>query len=347
MLKYNLANFKSSFLLSIIIFALIIIGLVYVAGSQSVVTLTSTTTITLPPTTMTTTVEMPGGVQTVTVVMPGFKIIQYYEEPDVVCVVIFRMIKMEEPQVVTFGGTTVTIPGTTFSTVISESAWAISTVETRPGYTTTYTGYGGEIPVKMVVGDMTMTFTMPAYGEFREACRGVTVKNILSFILDKAPATFLYAFPGTTISIPEYVYTMPVMPMEAEPITTTYTTTKMGTTYLTTTSMPGTTLISTFSMPGTTYVSTIVKPGGTMISFIYYTTTIPGTTSTPATTVTRTETPTGTTTPTTRTTTTPVTTQTTTPTAQPTADWTLYLVLGLVVVVVIAGVAVLALRRKR
>lgn len=334
-----------SFLLSVIIFGLIVLGLAHVVGSQSVVTLTSTTTITLPPTTIVTTVKMAGGTQAMTLIMPGYRVVMYYEEPDVVCTVVFRMIEVTEPRVVTVGGTTVSMPGATISTVLSESVYAYSTVYTRPGYTTTYTGYGGEIPVKIVVGEMTMTATMPAYGEFREACGGATIKNIMSIILDKAPATFFLAQPGTTITIPQYVFTVPVMPMEVEPFTTTYTTTQRGTTYTMTTSMPGTTMISTLSMPGTTYVSTIVKPGGTSVSLVYYTTTLSEPTSTPATSVTRTETPTAVTTPTTPTTT--VITTETTPAGQPTTDWTLILVLGLVVVVIIAGVAVIALRRKR
>ncbi len=333
----------SSTLLSVLVFALIILGLLSLASSESVITLTQTTMVTLPPTTLTTTVELAGGTQTLTLVVPGYKIIQYYEEPDVICIVTFRMIERVPPQTVTVGGTAISIPGTTISTVMSESVWTISTEYLRPGWTTTYTGYGGEIPVKIVIGEMTMTVTMPAYGEFREACGSAKIRNIVSFILDKVPATFIYAYEGTTISIPEYVYTIPGMTLEAEPFTTTYTSTMKGTTYTTTMTTPGVTMISTVVLPSTRYVSTIIKPGGTTVSYIYSTVTVAETT-----TPTRTETttpPAVTTTPTTATQT-QVLTTTTQPQPQAPFDYTL--LIGIAAVIVIVGAAaVLLMRRKR
>jgi hypothetical protein len=65
------------------------------------------------------------------------------------------------------------------------------------------------MPVEMVFGEMTMTVNMPVYGEFREACGGATIKDVMSIILDSVPATFLYAFEGMTMSIPQQIVTMP------------------------------------------------------------------------------------------------------------------------------------------
>jgi hypothetical protein len=268
---------------------------------------------------------MAGGTQAVTIVMPGYRVVMYYEEPDVLCVVTFRLIKTVPPQTVTYGGSVVSVPGTTISTVMTQSVMTFSSIETKPGYTTTYTGYGGEMPVEMVFGEMTMTVNMPVYGEFREACGGATIKDVMSIILDSVPATFFYAFEGITMSIPQQIVTMPGMTQEMEPFTTTYTSTIKGTTYYSTMTNPATTVITTMEMPGTTYVSTVVKPGGTTISLIYSTTTVTEAATPPPTTTTRTTT-TSPVSPAATTPVTPITTTTaqqTTPTGPPAADYTL------------------------
>jgi len=339
----NFSLFGKRTLLSLLVFSLVVLGLVVVAMSESVVTVTSTTTVTLPPTTILTTVEMPGGTQALTVIMPGYRIVMYYEKPDVLCIITFRAIETMPPQTVTYGGTVISVPGTTISTVVSQSVLTFSTVEISPGYTTTYTGFAGEKPVEMVFGGMTITMTLPLYGEIREACGEAAVKNVMSIIFDSVPATFMYAFEGMTTSIPQQVVTIPGMTMEMEPFTTTYTTTRKGTTYYTTETNPGSTVITTMEGPGTTFVSTIVKPGGTVISLIYSTYTVPETPTSPATTVTRSLT-TG---PVTATPTTTTTAQTTTPTGQPAADYTLYIILAVIIVIAIAGVALVTMRKKR
>ncbi len=327
---------------------MIMVGLAGPAISQRIETRTSTVVTTLPPETITTTIVAEGGVVTATIQFPSFVVIQYVDESGRTCTVVFKAFREIPETVISFPGTTISVPGGTFSTVVNQATYVTSLIETHAGWTTTYTGLGPGLRTTISIGPLVTTMEIPAYGELREVCGPEIIRQIMTIVLERAPATVLIAFPGLTMTLPGATYTMPGMTFEIEEFTTTYTSVLEGTTYTTTYTVTGTTILSTVQMPPTSYVTTVISPGGVSTVYVVYTTTLAEET---------TPTTTGTTKPieaTTATTTTPTTTApppVTTPTttkagaAQPIDPLVLAVIVVAIAVVVVA--VVFALRGRR
>ncbi len=247
----------------------------------------------------------------------------------------FKAFREIPETVISFPGTTISVPGGTFSTVVNQATYVTSLIETHAGWTMTYTGLGPGLRTTISIGPLVTTMEIPAYGELREVCGPEIIRQIMTIILERAPATVLIAFPGLTMTLPGATYTMPGMTLEIEEFTTTYTSVLAGATYTTTYTVTGMTIQSTVQMPPTSYVTTVISPGGVSTVYVIYTTTLAEET-----------TPTTTTAPTT-TAPPPVTTPTTTEAgaAQP-IDPLVLAVIGVAIAVVVVAV-VFALRRGR
>ncbi len=338
---------------ALLVLLVIIMGLAGPAISQRIETRTSTVVTTLPPETITTTIVAEGGVVTATIQFPSFMVIQYVDESGRTCTVVFKAFREIPETVISFPGTTISVPGGTFSTVVNQATYVTSLIETHAGWTMTYTGLGPGLRTTISIGPLVTTMEIPAYGELREVCGPEIIRQIMTIILERAPATVLIAFPGLTMTLPGATYTMPGMTLEIEEFTTTYTSVLAGATYTTTYTVTGMTIQSTVQMPPTSYVTTVISPGGVSTVYVVYTTTLAEET-TPTTTGTtkpiEATTPTTTTAPTT-TAPPPVTTPTTTeagaaqPAAQP-IDPLVLAVIGVAIAVVVVAV-VFALRRGR
>ncbi len=328
----------------------IMVGLAGPAISQRIETRTSTVVTTLPPKTITTTIVAEGGVVTATIQFPSFLVIQYVDESGRTCTVVFKAFREIPETVISFQGTTVSVPGATFSTVVNQATYVTSLVETYAGWTTTYTGLGPGLRTTISIGPLVTTMEIPAYGELREVCGPETIRQIMTIILERAPATVLIAFPGLTMTLPGATYTVPGMTFEIEEFTTTYTSVIEGDTYTTTYTVSGTTMLSTMQLPSTSYVTTIISPGGVSTVYVVYTTTLAEETTPTRTETTKptqvTTTPATTTAPTT-TAPPPVTTTTITEAgAAPPIDPLVLAVIGAAIAVVVVAV-VFALRRGR
>ncbi len=311
--------------------------------SQSVVTRTRTSTVLeiTGGTTILTTIVVEGGEKTITMVIPGYVIIEVFSESGRTCVVVFRVLTEIPERTLTIGGGTFEIPGATISTVIRERTIIFSTAYTDPGWITTYTGLGPGYTTTMRVGQMEFTVTYPLWGELRETCGENIVSALNTVIFETAPATFYLAFPGYTTTIPAMTYTVPRITLDIEPFTTTYTSVIEGVTETRTTTFRGSTVIETITLPASTYVSTIVKEGSTVTKLVTLveTVTLEEATTTPTTTITQTQT-------TQPATTTPQATRTETQ-AQPAPFDVVTISLVAAVLVVVAGVVVYILKRKR
>ena len=312
----------------LLVFFLVLLGLAGYAYSQNVITTTTTRVVTVPGTTFVTETVISGTTVLATVQIPGFLLIIEDRVPDQVCTVYFTA--TQPPSVIIIPGAT--IPGTTFSTVVSQKTYAVTNVYAEGGATSTRTGVEN---VQVVF--MGFTTRLPLYGIVREFCERITVTGVYTVIVDTVPATLRfafegYSFPGTTLSL--------TMQLPSEfLVTTMFTKTKTGTTERFTTSYPGTyttvrevvsptTIRQTVTSPGTTYVETY-----TTVITLAQTTTTPTTPTTPATTTPTTATPTQT-----------IATKTTTP--QPAAGFPIDLLLPAVAIAVVVVVVVIALRLR-
>jgi hypothetical protein len=274
-MRYNHSKaLRPSFLRALLVLLVIMVGLAGPAISQRIETRTSTVVTTLPPKTITTTIVSEGVVVTATIQFPDFVVIQYVDESGRTCTVVFRAFRESPETVISFQGTTISVPGGTFSTVINQATYVTSLVETSAGWTTTYTGLGPGVRTTISIGQLVTTMEIPAYGELREVCGPETIRQIMTIILERAPATLLIAFPGLTMTIPGVTYTVPGMTLGIEEFTTTYTSVLEGATYTTTYTVTGTTMQSTVQMPSTSYVTTVISPGGVATVYVVYTTTL-------------------------------------------------------------------------
>lgn len=333
-------NFK------ILFFLILFLGFLATGIAQQVITTTTTTVLTIPGTTYVTTLL--GGENTVTIIMPKYTMIVVEKHPDQACTIVLKPLKTEG--VIIIPATTVTIPGTTVQTVFAEPTMKYSTTYEEDGTTTT-TGYT-YIEFVTTIAGQTFSMPLPLYAEIIERCQTIQIIQEATIIMASVPATFYYAYQGTTYTFEGTTITVKDM-IEEIPITTITTTTiTPGTTHTETTVFPGTTIVTAISLPTT--ISTVTEPQKIITSTITYVTTIvkstPKTTPTTPTPTTITQT-----TPTTVTTTT-IPTSPTTPTKTETtrpgiefAGLPLDILVGIIaaIAIIIIVVAVLLFREKR
>lgn len=313
------------------------VGVIATGIAQQIVTTTTTTVVTIPGKTYVTTIQ--GGESTITMIVPEYTMIIVEKYPDQTCRLVVKPIQAEGAM--TIPGTTITVPGTTMQTTITDPTIKHSTVYQEDGVTTT-TGFTYLKFVTTAAGQ-TFSVQMPIYAEIINECQTIQITEEVTIIIGSVPATFYYEYPemtysfeGTTITIEE---------MEEIPLTTITTTdTRSGTTYTETTVFPGTTIATVVSLPSG--VTTISEPERIVTSTITYVTTIEGT---PVTTPTQPTTPTTITTTGTTVLTTPTPTKTeTTPPIIPSAGLPIEIIIGIIAVaaVIVVVVAVLVFRRS-
>ena len=258
MRRKNLEKFFSPLILSLLILGTLSIGL-----SQQIITTSSTTLITIPETTLTTVISKPGTTKTVTIVHGGYRVIYIEKRPNQECVLV---VKGTPIKAATMPGTTVvyTLPASTYETTIIRTEGGTTLTTTRPEVVEQVVTVG--VPPVVV----TMTASVPVYGEVLEHCQVITV-TIINRIEASEGATVLVAFPGFTLK--GTVFTIPTL-LATQPVTTTKTMTKTGITYTRTIERSGETTVKTIVFPGTTVTKTIVKSGKVITSIVTYVTTI-------------------------------------------------------------------------
>lgn len=265
-------------ILRLTLLAALFIGVLAVGMGQQVITTTTTTVITLPGTTYTTT--LPSGTVPVTYIIPKYTVVQVYQRPDQVCVIVLKPIQTEAT-VIEIPGGTYTFPGTTYETEIAEPTVRYTTTMVEGGGTTTTTGFTfvtAEIEITAGIFTTTLTIPAPVYGEIIESCEEITVLVEAELRVESVPATIYFAFPGMTVAYPGMTMTLTALEGFTVP-TTTFTETRNGTTYTTSYIFNATTLVTTMNYTGGTTV--IIEPGQVVTSTITYTTTIEGTGTTP------------------------------------------------------------------
>ncbi|MEM3620619.1 MAG: hypothetical protein QXU28_03530 [Nitrososphaerota archaeon] len=320
----------------------LLLGFLTTGIAQQVITTTTTTVLTIPGTTYVTTFE--GGESIVTMIVPRYTMIIVEKYPDKTCTIVVKPLKPEDGMI-EIPGTTVTVPGATLQTVITEPTIKYSTIYEEDGVTTT-TGYT-VIEFATTMYGQTFSMPFPIYAEIVSSCQTIQVLEEVTIIMGSVPATLYYAYPemtysfeGTTITL-EGVEEIPLSTLTTITITP-------GTTYTETTLFPGTTISTVVTLPAG--ARTITEPEKTITSTITYVTTLPE--STPKTvTTTPTTTTKSETSPTSIATTTSAATSIKTETTKPSveaAGLPLEMIVGVVVVVaiVIIGVAVLLFRRS-
>ncbi|MEM1942481.1 MAG: hypothetical protein QXO30_01280 [Candidatus Caldarchaeum sp.] len=308
------------------IIALVLIGVIGYVHGQTTITTTTTRVITVQPTTYTTETTISGTTIIATVQVPGYVLVIEVRQPDQVCTYTFTA--QAPPSVITIPGTTISIPGITFTTVFTQQSYATTVTRVQGGSTATRTGIEN-MPV--VVGGFTMT--MPVYGQIREICSIITITDILSYVLQTVPATVVVAVGGFSTTFTGTTFTLTgVYPTIT--LTTTGVSTVKGTTERRSITFPGTFFTTTEVVSPTTLKKTEVVPGTTRTETITTVITLQQTTS-PATT---------TPTPTTGVATQPQTTfQTITQPAQAPA---LDILIPIAAVIVVVIVVILALRLR-
>ena len=263
MRRKNFSKFFSPLILSLLILGTLSIGL-----SQQIITTSSTTLITIPETTLTTVISKPGTTKTITIVHGGYRVIYIEKRPNQECVLVVEGTPMKEITIpaATIPGTTIvyTLPASTYETTIIRTEGGTTLTTTRPEVVEQVVTVG--VPPVVV----TMTAPVPVYGEVLEHCQVITV-TIINRIEASEGATVLVAFPGFTLK--GTVFTIPTL-LATQPVTTTKTTTKTGTTYTRTIERSGETTVKTIAFPGTTVTKTIVKSGKVITSIVTYVTTI-------------------------------------------------------------------------
>lgn len=200
-------------------------------------------------------------------IMPGYMIIMKEERPNQICIATIKALS----------GATFSIPGTTYSTIITIPSYATTILETVDGKVLTTTGIATVRFETAIPGVTTMTMPFPIYGEIIKSCNKITIKEVMIYIAEKVPATIFVAMPGATYAIPGITMTIE---MPLPPTTVVQTETLEGTTYKTTERFPGTTktetIIITTTIPTTPVTPPpITTPTTTPITIITPTTTAP------------------------------------------------------------------------
>ncbi|MEM2233750.1 MAG: hypothetical protein QXP81_09465 [Nitrososphaerota archaeon] len=321
--------------LAIALLVLTITGVLGVWGAREVVERTTVTTV-LPGTTYVT-VTVYGGEGNLVIESPRVFVTMVIERESQVCTVIFRKTQ-QTASVIAFPGTTVIVPGATATLTLSAP---LETTVTRTLATrTTHPGVHTATTI-MTVGDFAMTVPVWYFGEMEEMCRIALELVKQKWVPERLPATVVIRFAGATFAFPGFTITLPPMPLDSGPaFTTTYITTKAGTTETHQYTIERTTVtlqVATW----TTETVTITRPGSTVTTVILVTRTIEEET-----------TPTARTAPKTAATT-PVTTTTpmaaTTPTVQQTPSSDLMVPIAIAIAAAVGiGVALgIAVRRRR
>lgn len=312
---------------------ILILCVLSIGFAQQVVTMTTTTVITYPPSTTTEVVRMPGMTGAATMIYGGYRLIYIEIRPDQECVMVVRGEPVRE---ITIPG--MTFPGVTTAYTIPAATYETTITRVEGGTTLTTTGMDYvEVLTTISMGPVSTVFSMPApiYGEIMKYCRVITLTIINRFEAGE-PLTISIAMPGytmsgTVITIPELFIT--------EPVTVTKTTTIPGTTYTTTYEERGRTIVTTITSPGTTTTKTITIPGSTITKII----TIESTISGPPTKTETSTRPTGT--PSTTMALTTIQTPTTTAAGLETTTSTLIVITAIIIIAIIA--AILAIQRAR
>ncbi|MEM2986757.1 MAG: hypothetical protein QXV60_01490, partial [Nitrososphaerota archaeon] len=203
-------------ILHLTIIVIISIWFTKIVIGQQVVTITTTKVTTIPGTTITTTIQQPDTTIIATMIMPGYKIIMEEEHPDQVCV---ATIKALPDEVISIPGTTITVPGATYSTIISIPTYATTFIETIGGTVVTTTGFATVEFETEIPGVTTIKMPFPIYGEIIKSCNKITIKEVMIYVAEKVPATIFVAMPGATYTVPGITMTLP-MPIETTVIQT-------------------------------------------------------------------------------------------------------------------------------
>ena len=313
---------ESENLLSLVL-AISVLGVISIGIGQQVITTTTTTVITYPGTTYTTVISEPRTTLVETLVKGGYRIIYAEAKPDQECVLV---VEASPVTVVTIPGMTInpttivyTIPATTYETTMTKVEGGTTITTTR--------GEVLEEATTVTMRPITTAFTMPipVYGKVIEYCKVITVTLVYRYEASQEIAATVtapgYTFEGAVITYPTVLFT--------QPVTTTITTIRPGTTHTETYEEKPETIVTTIVKPGTTKTETIVSPGSTVTKTITYTTT-------------------PTTVKTTQTTVKPTTTQTTQP-SKPAeqAGFPIEYIIAAVVIIAIAAAAAALLMRRR
>lgn len=268
--------------LKIFVILIVFLGFISTGVAQQVITTTTTTIVTIPGKTYTTTLT--GGESTITMIVPEYTMIIVEKRPDKTCTVVIK--PLESSGVIAIPGTTVSVPGTTFQTVITEPTIKYATTMREDGVTTT-TEYTYIDYVTTVYGQ-TLSIPLPIYAEIIRRCGTIHVVEEVTIIMGKVPATFHYAYPGMTYSFEGTTYTIGEIVEEVSLTQITTVEVMFGTTYTERTVFPGATETTVIVLPST--VTTITEAGRIVTSTITYLTTVETTprqtisTSTPTTT---------------------------------------------------------------
>lgn len=213
-------------------------------------------------------ISRPGTTKTATIIHGGYRVIYIEKKPNQECVLMIEATPMTEITypAVTIHGTTMiyTLPASTYETTLVRTEGGTTLTTTRPEVVERIITIGVSPAV------VTVTAAVPVYGQVLEYCEVITV-TIVNRIEASEGATVFIAFPGLTLK--GTVVTLPTL-LATQPVTTTKTTTKTGTTYTRTIEKSGQTTVKTIVFPGTTVTKTIIKPGKVITSTVTYTTTI-------------------------------------------------------------------------
>ncbi|MEM0451589.1 MAG: hypothetical protein QW382_00505 [Nitrososphaerota archaeon] len=271
----------------ILVLLLVFLGFISTSVAQQVITTTTTTILTVPGKTYVTTLT--GGESTITMIVPEYTMIIVEKRLDKTCTLVIK--PLESSGVVAIPGTTITVPGTTIQTVITEPTIKYATTINKDGILTT-TGYTYIEYVTTMYGQ-TISVPLPIYAEIIQRCGTIQVVEEVTIIMGKVPATFYYAYPGITYSFEGTTYT--VKDTLGEAILTPITTVEImfGTTYTERTVFPGATETTVIVLPST--IATMTEPGRIVTSTITYVTTVKTTEQTTPTTTLITTSPTPTT----------------------------------------------------